>query len=48
VALFRAVGERTGEAHALGNLGIVDLRQGRYEQATGYQQQALSLFPRDG
>jgi tetratricopeptide (TPR) repeat protein len=37
-------GDRAAEATALVNLGVSDLRQGRYEQALGYYQPALALF----
>jgi DNA-binding SARP family transcriptional activator/Tfp pilus assembly protein PilF len=37
-------GDRGGEATALLNLGIVDYRQDRYQQAADYLQGALALF----
>ena len=37
-------GDRAAEATALKNLGGVDWRQGRYEQASDYYRQALALF----
>jgi tetratricopeptide (TPR) repeat protein len=44
-SLARQVGDRRGEARALGNLGIaVDHAQGRYQEAVGYLQQSLELF----
>ncbi|HEY6313850.1 MAG TPA: tetratricopeptide repeat protein [Streptosporangiaceae bacterium] len=39
---------QTGQAHALGNLGRVDLRQGRYQQASDHLWQALALFRQAG
>jgi DNA-binding SARP family transcriptional activator/tetratricopeptide (TPR) repeat protein len=39
----RSTGDRAAEAIALTNLGLVDLRQGRYPQATGYLRKALAL-----
>ncbi len=44
LALFREIGDRNGQANTLNNLGHVDLRQCRYEQATSHHRQALSLF----
>ena len=41
-------GDRTAEATALVNLASVDLRQGRYEQASDQLQSALSLFREGG
>jgi tetratricopeptide (TPR) repeat protein len=41
-------GDRTAEANALVNLASVDLRQGRYEQASDQLQSALSLFRESG
>jgi len=40
----RGADDRTGEAHALTNLGLVSWRQGRYQQAADHLQQALALF----
>ena len=40
----RDTGDRTGEAHALTNLGVVYWRQGHYRRATDRLQQALTLF----
>jgi DNA-binding SARP family transcriptional activator/tetratricopeptide (TPR) repeat protein len=37
-------GGRAAEAYALANLGIVHMRQGRYEQAAEHYQGALGLF----
>ncbi len=39
----RDTGDRAAEASALTNLALVDLRQGRYQQATGYLRKALAL-----
>lgn len=44
LTLFREIGDRAGEAYALGNLGGVDLRQGRHQAAARQQEQALALF----
>ena len=44
VAIFRDIGDRFGEARALGNLGLARQRQGRYQEAADYHQQALDLF----
>jgi tetratricopeptide (TPR) repeat protein len=44
----RAIGDRGAEAIALTNLGLVDLRQGRYPQATGYLREALALHREAG
>ncbi len=41
-------GDRTAEATALTSLGTVDMRQGRYQQATGCLQQALAVFRETG
>jgi len=40
----RRAGDTEAEAVALCDLGIVDFRQGRYEQATGHFGRALTLF----
>jgi DNA-binding SARP family transcriptional activator/Tfp pilus assembly protein PilF len=40
----RDTGDRAAEAIALTNLGLVDLRQGCYRQATGYLRKALALY----
>jgi DNA-binding SARP family transcriptional activator/Tfp pilus assembly protein PilF len=40
--------DHAAEATALTSLGAVDIRQGRYQQATGYLQQAASLFRQAG
>jgi tetratricopeptide (TPR) repeat protein/DNA-binding SARP family transcriptional activator len=37
-------GDRAAEAYALANLGVVHMRQGRYEQAAKHYQGALGLF----
>jgi tetratricopeptide (TPR) repeat protein/transcriptional regulator with XRE-family HTH domain len=44
----RQLGDRAAEANALHNLGSVDLRQGRYERATGSIRQALDLYGETG
>jgi tetratricopeptide (TPR) repeat protein/DNA-binding SARP family transcriptional activator len=36
--------DRAAEAYALANLGVVHMRQGRYEQAAEHYQEALPLF----
>ena len=45
---IQSVGERTGEARALGNLGSVAAREGQYEQAVDWYQQALAVFRETG
>ena len=37
-------GDRAAEATALNNLGKVDWHQGRYQQASGHHQRAITLF----
>jgi tetratricopeptide (TPR) repeat protein len=37
-------GDRLAEGKALNNLGLVDLRRGRYQEAADYQRLALALF----
>jgi DNA-binding SARP family transcriptional activator/tetratricopeptide (TPR) repeat protein len=44
----RDTGDRAAEAIALTNLGLVDLRQGCYRQATGYLRKALALYREAG
>jgi len=44
----RRTGDRDAEATALNNLGIVDWRQGRLQQAAGHYRQALALFREAG
>jgi DNA-binding SARP family transcriptional activator/Flp pilus assembly protein TadD len=44
----RQAGDQGTEAVALCNLGIVDFRQGRYEQAAGHFGRALTLFREAG
>jgi DNA-binding SARP family transcriptional activator/Tfp pilus assembly protein PilF len=44
----RDTGDRAAEAIALTNLGLVDLRQGSYRQATGYLREALALYREAG
>ncbi len=44
----RQTGDRAAEAHAMANLGIVHLRQGRYEQAAEHYRGALPLFRETG
>jgi tetratricopeptide (TPR) repeat protein/DNA-binding SARP family transcriptional activator len=41
-------GDRAAEAYALANLGVVHLRQGRYEQAAEHYREALPLFREAG
>jgi DNA-binding SARP family transcriptional activator/Tfp pilus assembly protein PilF/DNA-binding XRE family transcriptional regulator len=44
----RGSGDRAAEATALTNLGAIDVRQGRYQQAAGHLQKALALFQETG
>jgi DNA-binding SARP family transcriptional activator/Flp pilus assembly protein TadD len=44
----RQTGDRAAEAYALANLGVVHLRQGRYEQAAEHYRRALLLFRETG
>jgi tetratricopeptide (TPR) repeat protein/DNA-binding XRE family transcriptional regulator len=39
----RGIGDQAAEANALHNIGVVGLRQGRYQQAADYLDQALAL-----
>jgi tetratricopeptide (TPR) repeat protein len=48
LALYRELGDRSNEAHALADLGLVAGRLGRYLQVDGYLQQALALFSEIG
>src|SRR6266568_1822073 len=41
-------GDRAAEAYALANLGVVHMRQGRYERAAEHYRRALSLFRETG
>src|SRR5215472_15445216 len=41
-------GDRAAEAYALANLGVVHMRQGRYEQAAEHYRAALPLFRESG
>jgi tetratricopeptide (TPR) repeat protein/DNA-binding SARP family transcriptional activator len=41
-------GDRAAEAYALANLGVVHLRQGRYEQAAEHYRKALPFFRETG
>ncbi len=41
-------GDRAAEATALTSLGLVDMRQGRCQQATGHFERALALFRQAG
>jgi tetratricopeptide (TPR) repeat protein/DNA-binding SARP family transcriptional activator len=41
-------GDRAAEAYALTNLGVVHLRQGRYQQAAEHYREALALFRETG
>jgi hypothetical protein len=43
-AIFRSIGSRLGEAHALGILALIRQQQGRYAEVAGYAQRALDLF----
>ena len=47
LAVFREIGDRTGEASALPDLGLAYQRLGRYEEAVGCYQQALAAVPGD-
>jgi tetratricopeptide (TPR) repeat protein len=40
--------DRAAEAYALANIGVVHMRQGRYEQAAEHYQEALPLFRETG
>src|SRR5215467_12911191 len=40
--------DRAAEAYALANLGVVHMRQGRYQQAAGHYREALPLFRQTG
>jgi tetratricopeptide (TPR) repeat protein/transcriptional regulator with XRE-family HTH domain len=42
------IADRTAEARALIGLGVVAIRQGRYQDATSHYQQALTLFRQAG
>ena len=44
----RQIGDRAAEATALISLGIIDLRQARYAEATGRLEQALELYRETG
>jgi tetratricopeptide (TPR) repeat protein len=44
----RQSGDRAAEATAVNNLSVVDLRQGRYQQATSQLTQALALYRETG
>jgi tetratricopeptide (TPR) repeat protein/transcriptional regulator with XRE-family HTH domain len=44
----RKIADRTAEARALIGLGVVAIRQGRYQDATSHYQQALALFRQVG
>jgi DNA-binding SARP family transcriptional activator/tetratricopeptide (TPR) repeat protein len=41
-------GDRAAEAYALANLGVVHMRQGRYEHAAEHYKEALPLFRQTG
>lgn len=41
-------GDRAAEADALNSLGVMDLRQGRFEQASDHFEQALALYRQTG
>jgi DNA-binding SARP family transcriptional activator/tetratricopeptide (TPR) repeat protein len=47
-AAAQHTGDQAAEATALNYLGAVHLRQGRYQQAAGHIQQALTLFRQTG
>ena len=44
LALLRRIGDRSGTASVLTDLGSVACRQGRHREASRYQRQALALF----
>ena len=44
----RTIADRAAEARALLGLGVVSIRQGRYQDGTGHFQQALDLFRQAG
>ena len=44
----RQIADRAAEANAVFALGVVAIRQGRYQDATGHYQQALALFGQAG
>jgi DNA-binding SARP family transcriptional activator/Tfp pilus assembly protein PilF len=44
----RRTGDRAAEAEAVHNLSVVDLRQGRYQQAVGHLQRVLALYRQTG
>ena len=44
----RQAGDRAAEAYALKNLGLIDVRLGRYPRAAGYLKRALALFRETG
>jgi tetratricopeptide (TPR) repeat protein/DNA-binding XRE family transcriptional regulator len=44
----RHLGDRAAEANALNSLGVMELRQGRYQQATGHFEQALPRYRQAG
>jgi tetratricopeptide (TPR) repeat protein len=46
--IFRAIGDHTGEATALNNLGLVFRRLGRYDEAIACQREGLAITERLG
>jgi len=48
LALYRRLGDETGEAAVLNGLGRVEQMSGRYEQAAGYHRRAMVLLERTG
>jgi tetratricopeptide (TPR) repeat protein len=44
----RHLGDRAAEANALNSLGVMELRQGRYQQAIGHFEQALPRYRQAG
>jgi tetratricopeptide (TPR) repeat protein/transcriptional regulator with XRE-family HTH domain len=44
----RYLGDRAAEANALNSLGVMEQRQGRYQQATGHFEQALPRYREAG
>jgi CHAT domain-containing protein len=48
LAIFEEIGDRSGQANALGNLGNVASSQGRYGEASDYYQRSLAIFEEIG
>ena len=40
---YRKIGDRHGEAGVLGNIGVVEWWQGRYQQAAAHLRQSLAI-----